>query len=55
MDLTSNFFVLCTNVKVYIIIPNKWSLACILMKERANEPVYLCNFGSHLTNIKSLL
>ena len=34
-DLTSNFFVLCTNMKVTnIIIHSGWSLASIFMKER---------------------
>ena len=32
--LTSNFFVLCTNMKVYLIIHSGWSLAEIVMKGR---------------------
>ena len=36
VDLTSNFFVLCTNVKAYIIIHSGWSLACIFMKEEVH-------------------
>ena len=36
VDLTSNFFDLRTNMKVYIIIHSRWSLACIFMKERVN-------------------
>ena len=37
VDLTSNFFVLSTNVKVYTLIHSWWSLASIFMKERVKE------------------
>ena len=38
VDLTSNFFVLCTSVKViYIIIHSGWSLALIFIKIGLNH------------------
>ena len=43
VDLTSNFFVLCTHVKVYLkIIHSGWSLAWIFMKERVNIDHWNC-------------
>ena len=37
VDLTRNFFVLCTNVNIYLYkYYNGWSLARISMKERVN-------------------
>ena len=39
VDMTTNSFVLCTNVQVYlIIIHSGWCLAWIFMKERVNGP-----------------
>ena len=37
MDLTRNFFVLCTNLTVYINIHSGRSLSSIIMKQRVNK------------------
>ena len=37
MDLTSNFFVICINMKVYTIKHSGWSLARTFMKERVKR------------------
>ena len=48
MNLTGNFLVLCTNMKViYIIIHRGWSLACKFMKERVN----VSNISFHELNM----
>ena len=33
VGLTNTFFVLCTNVKAYIVIHSGWSLECIFIKD----------------------
>ena len=49
VDLTSKFFVLCTNIKVYLHnFYSGWSLACIFMKERVK---YGLVFWNNITTI----
>ena len=63
MDLTSNFFVLCTNVKVYLIIYNflfivggaklnihegvKYSFEVLLLLKQPCHMISLVNFNWH--------
>ena len=52
VDLTSNFFVLCTSVKVYIISHSGWSFTWIFMKDYALTQILRVNIKKKFINLK---
>ena len=54
VDRTSNFFVLCTNLKVYIIIHSGRSLARIFMKKRSLELLMIPLAVLHIPQLNSM-